>query len=70
METGNLRREEVGGTLQNVPETWKIRDSQDSKGGILDKMPNSREGEFIELTSSRKTGHQVRDGVAIPQSHL
>jgi hypothetical protein len=36
----------------------------------LDDMLNSRERELIETTSSRKTGHQVRDGVAIPQSHL
>jgi hypothetical protein len=27
-------------------------------------------GELMEPTSSRKTGHQVRVGVAIPQSHL
>jgi hypothetical protein len=33
-------------------------------------MPNSRERELIEPTSNRKTEHQVRDGVAIPQSHL
>ena len=38
--------------------------------GTLDEMPNSRERELIEPTSSRKTGYQVRDGVAIPQSHL
>ena len=53
-----------------LPETWEVRDSQDSKGGTLDEMPDSRERELIEPTSSRKTGHQVRDGVAIPQSHL
>ena len=42
-----------------------------SKGHfILDEMLDSRERELIELTSSRKTGHQVRDRVAIPQSHL
>ena len=70
METGNLRKYELGVTLQNAPETWEVRDSQDSKGGTLDEMPNSRERELIEPTSSRKTGHQVRDGVAIPQSHL
>ena len=70
METGSLGRYEVGGTLQNAPETWEVRDSQDSKGGSLDEMPDSRERELIEPTSSRKTGHQVRDGVAIPQSHL
>ena len=33
-------------------------------------MPNSRERELIEPVSSRKTGHQVREGVAIPQSKL
>jgi hypothetical protein len=36
----------------------------------FDEMPNSRESELIEPTFSRKTGHQVRDEVAIPQSHL
>ena len=69
-KNGNRQLQEVGGTLQNAPETWEVRDSQDSKGGTLDEMPNSRERELIEPTSSRKTGHQVRDGVAIPQSHL
>ena len=33
-------------------------------------MPNSREREITESTSNRKTGHQVKDGVAIPQSQL
>ena len=45
----------------------KVRASQDSKGGTLDEMPDSRERELIEPISSRKTGHQVRDRVAIPQ---
>ena len=36
-----------------------MSDSQDSKGGTLDEMPNSRERELVESTSSRKTGHQV-----------
>jgi len=62
---------EVGswGTLQNVPETWEVRDSQDSKRGNLDEIPYSGERELIESTSS-KTGHQVRDGVVILQSKL
>jgi hypothetical protein len=47
-----------------------MRDSQDSKGEALDETPDSRERELIEATSSRKTGHQVRDGVVILQSHL
>jgi hypothetical protein len=59
---------EGGGTPRNAPETWEVRDYQDSKGGTLDEMPESRERELIEPTSSRMTGHQVRDGVAIPQS--
>ena len=46
-----------GGTLQNVPETWKVRDSQDSKEGTLDEMPYSGERELVESTSSGKTGH-------------
>ena len=57
-------------TLKTEQETLEVRDSQDSKGGTLDEMPDSRERELIEPTSSRKTGHQVRDGVAIPQSQL
>jgi hypothetical protein len=47
-----------------------VKDFQDSKGGTFDEMPDSRERELIEPTSSRKTGHQVREGVAIPQSQL
>ena len=61
METGIFRRYEVGGTLQNVLEIFKLRDSEDSKGGILDKMPESRERELIEAISIRKTGHQFRE---------
>jgi hypothetical protein len=66
----NWQPQEVGGgrTLQNVPETWEVRDSQDSKGGTLAEMLDSRG--LIELTSSRKTGHQVREKGAILQSHL
>ena len=71
-KNGNRQLQEIGGwgTPKNAPETWEVRDSQDSKGGTLDEMPDSRERELIEPTSSRKTGHQVRDGVAIPQSKL
>jgi hypothetical protein len=45
-------------------------DSQDSKGGTLDEIPYSGEWELVEPISGRKTMHQVRDGVAIPQSKL
>jgi hypothetical protein len=40
------------------------------KGNILDKTSDSKERELIEPIASRKTRHQVRDGVAIPQSHF
>ena len=42
-----------------MPETWEVRDSQYSKGEILDEMPNSRKRELVETSSSRKTEHQV-----------
>jgi hypothetical protein len=56
--------------MKNAPETWGMRDSQDSKGGTLDEMPDSRERELKEPTSGRKTGHQKRERGAIPQSQL
>jgi hypothetical protein len=56
-------------TLQNVSETWELRDSEDSKGGTLDVIPDSREREIIELTSSRKVASSEL-GFAIPQSKL
>jgi hypothetical protein len=34
------------GTLENAPETWEVRDSQDSKAGTLDEMPYIREKEL------------------------
>ena len=36
----------------------------------LNEMPNNRERELIELTSSRKAGHQMKEGAVIPQSKL
>jgi hypothetical protein len=47
-----------------------VRESQESKVEILDEMPYIGKKELVEPTSSRKTGHQVRDGVTIPQSKL
>ena len=57
-KNGNRQPREIGdwGTLQNAPETWEVRDSQDSKGGTSHVKSDSRE--------------KVRDGVAIPQSQL
>jgi hypothetical protein len=34
----------------------------------LDEMPDSKERELIEPTSSRKIGHQVKGRFTIPQS--
>jgi hypothetical protein len=45
----------------------EVRDSQDSKGRTLYEMPYSEEREVVEPTSSRKSGHQVRNRIAIPQ---
>jgi hypothetical protein len=59
MKTCNLGRSEVGATLQNAPENWEVRDSQNSKGKTLDEIPYRSEKKLVEPTSSRKTGHQV-----------
>jgi hypothetical protein len=50
------------------PRRWdigEVSDSHDSKGRTLGEMPFIGERELVEPTSSRKTGHQMRDGVAI-----
>ena len=71
-KTGNRQPQEIEGwgDSRNVPETWEVRDFQDSTGGTLDEMPNSRERELIGHISSWKTGHQMRERFAIPQSKL
>jgi hypothetical protein len=38
---------------------WEVRDSQDSKGEILDKVLYSGKGELVESFSSAGTRHQV-----------
>jgi hypothetical protein len=64
----NRQPQAIGGweDPQNTPDTWEVRDSQDSKGGTFDEITYSRKREIIEPTSSRKIGHQVRDGAATP----
>ena len=49
-KNGKCQPQEIGETLQNALETWEVRDSQDSKGGTLDEMPNSREWDLKEPT--------------------
>ena len=51
MEAGNLWRWEVGVTLQVALETWEMPDSQDSREGTLNEVPNSGVRELVELTS-------------------
>jgi hypothetical protein len=41
----------------------EVKDSQDSKGGTLDEMTYSGGRKLVEHTSSKKTGHQLRDGL-------
>jgi hypothetical protein len=43
------------GDLPECTRNLEVRDSQDSQGRTFDKMPDSRERELIEPTSSRKT---------------
>jgi hypothetical protein len=64
-KNGNRQPRKAGGweSFQNEPETWEVRVFQESKGGTLDEMPNSRERELIRSISSRKTGHQMREGL-------
>jgi hypothetical protein len=57
-----------GKRLEGPPEC--TRDSQDSKRGTLDGMPYIGERKIVEPTSIKKTGHQVRDGIAILESKL
>ena len=57
-KTGNRQPREKAG-WGDPPDIWEVRVSQDSKGGTLDEMPDSRESELIEPTSSRKPGQQV-----------
>jgi hypothetical protein len=40
--------------LKNIPETWEVRESQDSKGETFDEMPYTGEQEIVESTSSKK----------------
>ena len=58
---GIMQPQEVGcgGTIENVPETWEVRDAQDPNVGSFNKVSNSGEREIVESNSNRKTGLQV-----------
>ena len=62
MERGNLRKQEVGG-CSRVHQRPGRKETQDSKGGTLDEMPDSRERELMKPISSVKTRHQMWEGV-------
>jgi len=57
-KNGNRQPQEVSsrGTLQNVPETWEVRDSQDSKGGTLDEMPMVGNGNLWSPPPAERQG--------------
>jgi hypothetical protein len=40
------------GDPDTAPESWEVTDSKNSKGGTLDEVPNIRERNLIEPTSS------------------
>jgi hypothetical protein len=65
----NRQPQEIGGS-EVPPECARDLGGETPRTHREGHLMNRRERELIELTSSRKTGHQVRDGVAIPQSHL
>jgi hypothetical protein len=59
----------LGGTLQNAPDTWEGRDSQNSKEGTLDEVPDSREGTYrVHLQQKVRTSSER--GGAVPPSQL
>lgn len=47
-----------------------MRDTQASKRGTLDEIHYSGERELVGPISRRKTGHQMKERGAIPQSKL
>ena len=71
-KNGNRQSQEIGGWGAPPECTRDLGDERFSgfKERELGEMPNIKEREISEPTSSRKTGGQVRDGAAIPQSKL
>jgi hypothetical protein len=66
-KNGNRQPRKVGGWGHLLECTRDLGDSQDSKGGTLGEMSYSGARELVDPSFSKKTGHQVKDGVAIPQ---
>lgn len=68
VRNGNIQPCEMGDGGDPLERRERVRKSQESKREFLDEIPNSEEKELIESTSSRKSGHQWRAGVAITPS--
>jgi hypothetical protein len=69
-KNGNRQCQEIGGWGDPSEYTRDMGTERFSGLEGRDLRFNSRERELIEPTSSREAGHQVRDGVAIPLSHV
>ena len=54
--------------FQNAQKAWKVREFRTQRS--LDEMADSQVRELRDPTSIRKTGHEMREGGSIPQSHL
>ena len=65
--SGNRR---LGEPFRMHQRPWRSETLRTQRKGTLDEMPYSRERELIESIFIRKTGHQVRNGVAILQSQF
>ena len=67
-KNGNSQPQEIGGWGDPLECTRDLGGKRLSgiKVRPLNEMPDNRKRELIETTSSKKTGRQVRDGVAIP----
>ena len=64
-KNGNRQLQEVGG-WRDSPECTRDLGHERLRG-TLDEMTCNAEKELVEPNSSRKTGHHMRDGAAIPQ---
>jgi len=70
-KNGKRQPQEVGGwddPLECTRDLGRLVTFRTQREGTLDETPHSGERELVEPTYSRKTGHQMRDGLARPQS--
>ena len=59
-QNGKKRLQHRGGALYKVQEAWEVRESQNSLGVTLTKMPNTEERELLEeFTYTSWTGCRV-----------